>query len=706
MRQTNINIMYRKFALVTLLFTQLMFAQETPKEEEQPKALEEVVVQKENKTFTNKNGNIKVDVANSILSNAPSVIDLLEKLPKVIVAPDKQSLSIIGKGSPLLYIDNQKADMNDINSLAMEDIKTIEIINNPSAKYEASGRAVILITRKFSKREGYKVSLTENAAFKKYFNNYSAVNANLKTGSLEFKANFNYNQIKVWESNGNTFSIPAFDIESQYLVTAVTDRPQFIYGGGLFYKINEDDYLSVNFSRTAQDDDFAITTDTFNRDGIEINSINTLNTNTENRNHTNAFLNYNHKIKSLGVDLFTGLQLTSFNQQMEGMISNDFNDVGYELAQFRNQRFGIDVASGRIDIEKTFKNEMKLELGGLYLQAKANTFFEVITANPPAANQSIYFHKEKNIAAYTQFSGTYKKLNYTLGLRGENTIVDGKYQAATEPTVAKNFINLFPKAQFEVVIDSSNTVSLNYAKTIARPDYSSTSQTSTYINPYFVWSDNINLNPTFTDEIALGYQYKDKSIRLAYYKITNPVYYSASYDNNQKLLTFTSKNFELETNLNLELTLPFKYKFWTTMNVFSASINSIEDESALINKAKPNLYYYSNHIFTLPKKMELYFTAWGITKQQLGIFERTPIFTMNAAFSKTFHKNLICSISWNDILKKITIRENFVINEVSSKGVYFTDSHSVLLTLKYSFGQIKKSDYKEKSIDDNSGRIK
>ena len=698
--------MYRKFALVTLLFAQLMFAQETPKEEEQPKALEEVVVQKENKTFTNKNGNIKVDVANSILSNAPSVIDLLEKLPKVIVAPDKQSLSIIGKGSPLLYIDNQKADMNDVNSLAMEDIKTIEIINNPSAKYEASGRAVILITRKFSKREGYKVSVTENAAFKKYFNNYSAVNANLKTGSLEFKANFNYNQIKVWESNGNTFSIPAFDIESQYLVTAVTNRPQFIYGGGLFYKINEDDYLSVNFSRTAQDDDFAITTDTFNRDGIEINSINTLNTNTENRNHTNAFLNYNHKIKSLGVDLFTGLQLTSFNQQMEGMISNDFNDVGYELAQFRNQRFGIDVASGRIDIEKTFKNEMKLELGGLYLQAKANTFFEVITANPPAANQSIYFHKEKNIAAYTQFSGTYKKLNYTLGLRGENTIVDGKYQAATEPTVAKNFINLFPKAQFEVVIDSSNTVSLNYAKTIARPDYSSTSQTSTYINPYFVWSDNINLNPTFTDEIALGYQYKDKSIRLAYYKITNPVYYSASYDNNQKLLTFTSKNFELETNLNLELTLPFKYKFWTTMNVFSASINSIEDESAIINKAKPNLYYYSNHIFTLPKKMELYFTAWGITKQQLGIFERTPIFTMNAAFSKTFHKNLICSISWNDILKKITIRENFVINEVSSKGVYFTDSHSVLLTLKYSFGQIKKSDYKEKSIDDNSGRIK
>ena len=226
-----------------LLSTVVAVAQE----EQKPKVIDEIVVEKETKTYTTKNGNLKVDVANSIYKSVPNIVDLLAKLPKIQVSPDKESISIIGKGNPLLYIDNQKVDMNELNALSVDDIKTIEIINNPSSKYEANGRAVILITRKLSKKEGYKVTLSENAQFKKYFNNYSAINANFKTGKWEFKANFNYNQLKVWESNGNDFTMPDYDIHSNYLVTAITHRPQFYYGGGVFYKISEDDYFSLNF---------------------------------------------------------------------------------------------------------------------------------------------------------------------------------------------------------------------------------------------------------------------------------------------------------------------------------------------------------------------------------------------------------------------------------------------------------------------------
>ncbi|WP_264521032.1 outer membrane beta-barrel protein [Flavobacterium sp. N1994] len=710
--------MYKTLLVVALLVSQLGLAQEQPKnqeqpkdqeqgkEQEKPKELKEVVVKNETKTFTNKNGTIKVDVANSIYNTIPNVIDLLEKLPKVQVTPDKQGISIVGKGSPLLYIDNQKADMNDLNSLSVEDIKTIEIINNPSAKYEAEGRAVILITRKFSKREGYKVAFAENAMFKKYFNNYSSVNASFKTGALEFKINFNYNQMKVWESNGNDFTIPNYQIQSNYLVTAVTNRPQFIYGGGVFYKINEDDYLSLNVNRRTQKDVFNIITTTFNQDQNVINDINTLNVNEEKRDFTSGFLNYNHKSKRLGIELFSGFQYSTFNQKMASEISNNYNDNGFELAQYRNQMFGIDVGSGRIDLEKKFKNKMKIELGGLYLQADAKTNFEVATLNPATENQTLYQYKEKNIATYTQFSGSYKKWNYSLGLRAENTNVKGKYDTQSTWNVDKNFINLFPKAQLEMVIDSTNTLSMDYAKSISRPDYSSTSQTSTYINPYFVWANNINLNPTLTDEIALSYQYKDKVIRVSYSKTSNPIYYGANYNDAEKLLTFTTMNFDKETNLTIELTLPFKYKFWNTLNILSLSQNKVSDEQALVKEAKPNLYYYSNHIFTLPKKYELYITGWGLTKQQMGVFERNALFTMNAAISKTFFKHLSCSISWNDILRKMNIREDFTINSVTAQGKYYTDSHSISFSVKYFFGEIKKSEYKEKDIDENSKRIK
>ena len=695
--------MQKLILLVALLIVQFAFSQETKKEK--PEELETVVIESETKAITNKNGNLKVDVANSIYSSQPNTIELLSKLPKIQISPDKESISIIGKGRPLLYIDNQKVSLNDLNTLDVADIKTIEIINNPSAKYEADGRAVILITRKFSKKEGYKVSVSENAIFKKYFNNYAGINSSFKTGKFEFKANFSYNQIKVWEKNGNNFVIPDYDIKSNYLVTAVTDRPQFLYGGGIFYKITEDDYFSANLSARSQKDNFDIVTKTHNEDGTDVNDINTLNRNGESRNFISGFLNYNHKIKSINTVLFSGFQYSNYNQQIASVISNDYNETGSVLSQFRDQDFGVNVFSGRIDLEKKFKNEMKLEVGALYLEANAKTDFKVENFNPPTSTNSNYTYKEQNLAAYSQFSGTYNKLNYSAGLRAENTIVKGKYDSESTLSIDKNYINLFPKAQLELVIDSSNTISVNYAKSIMRPNFSSTSQVSVYINPYFVWSNNINLDPTISNELSLTYQHKELSLRLIRYKSTNPVYSGASYDDSQNLLTFNTTNFDKQSDMAIELTVPFKYKFWSTTNVLNIGQTKIEDKSAVVNTSKPSVYFYSNHIFKLKKELEFSVTGWGYTTQKLGIFERTGLFTFDAAVSKTFFKQLSCSIGWNDIFRKIKYKETFIINTISSRGIYYSDSRSIAFSVKYTFGKIK-SVFIEKSVDENSGRIK
>jgi len=674
--------------------------------QEKQEALDEVKIVKETKTFTTKNGNIKVDVSNSIYNSVPNTMDLLAKLPKIQVSPDKESITVIGKGNPLLYIDNQKVEINDLNTLAVDDIKTIEIINNPSSKYEAEGRVVILITRKLSKKEGFKVDVTENASFKTYFNNYFGINSSVKKNKLEFKANFNYNQIKVWESNGNNFTIPDYAIISNYLVTAVTKRPQYVLGGGLFYKINEDDYFSVNCSRRAQKDIFDIVTDTYNEEQSNSNFINTLNANDENRNFTNGFLNYNHKIKSIDGQLFSGFQYSNFNQQIASVISNNYNDTSFEWSQNRNQKIDIEVYSGRADFEKEFKNKMKFELGALYLQANSKTDFSIEIINPNSITLSDYNYKETNIAGYSNLSESFKRVNYSVGLRAENTIAKGKNSSDSRLVIDKNYINLFPKTEIEIPIDSTNTVMFNYAKSISRPNFSTTSQVSAYINPYFVWSNSINLNPTITDAISLGYQYKDKSVKVNYTNIKNPVYYATSYDEAQHLLTFQTANFEKESGYNVELVLPFQHKFWTTTNTLSCILNKIEDKQSVVNASKPYLYYYSNHIFKLPKAIELSLTGWGLTNREEGIFERNALFTVDLAVSKTFLKHFDCTVSYNDIFRQVKYYENFTINKVSAKGVYYTDSNMISFSIKYSLGKIKNQEYKEKSIDENSGRIR
>jgi hypothetical protein len=693
--------------IICLIISGLGYGQNAIQKDSISNNLNEVIVTKEKKMFSNKNGNIKVDVANSILNSTPNTIDLLSKLPNITISADKENITIIGKGSPLIYIDNQKVGMNDLNALTVDDIKTIEIINNPSSKYEAEGRAVILITRKFSKKEGSQTTLSEVASFKKEYNNYLGINSSFKRNKLEWKANFNYNKLNPWESHSIGYQIPDADIISNYNVaTANTKRKQFIFGGGLFYKINEDDYFSISINSKLQSEPFDINTTTYNKKGDVENNVVTHSDNKSVKNFINSFVNYSKKIKSIDTQLFTGFQYSNFDQDLRSLAENNFNDTQFEWAQNSAQKFNIDVFSGRIDLEKKFKNEMKLEYGGLYLSADAKTDFKILNYDTNDTISSNYNFKEKNSAGYTQLSGNIKKIGYSVGFRVENTNIVGEFKNDDAPLIDKNYTDFFPKVQLDIPIDSTKSITVNYSKSISRPNYSSTSQGATYINPYFLYSRNINLDPTINNQISSSYQYHDKSVKLSYYQNTDPVYSSFIFDSQNNILTFKETNFEKESGFNLEFTLPFTYKNWTSTNSLSLTLNKIEDDSALFIASKPYLYYYSSNEFKLPEGYTIVATAWGLTKQKEGVFERKAMFIMDLGVSKTFFTNWNCTLSYNDVFRKTIYEERFTINNISSKARYLVDSHEFSIAIKYSFGKIKSTEFKEKSIDDNSNRIR
>ena len=690
--------------LLILLSNHKTFAQE--EEKEKPKELEEVVIQNETKAVTVKNGNIKVDVANSIFNSVPNTIDLLSKLPKIQISPDRESISIVGKGNPLLYIDNQKVDMNELNSLSVDDIKTIEIIQNPSSKYEANGRAVILITRKFSKREGYKVIVSETASFQKKFNNFSGINSNFKTGKLEFKANFNYNRRNPWENHSIDYQIPEAEIVSKYDVEAYSKKRQFVFGGSLFYKINEDDYFSFSVNSKLQKDIFPIHTITYNKNKETGNNVLTYSDNDTRKNFVNSFLNYNKKIKAIDAQVFTGLQWSNFDQALWSNVKNKYNETPFEWAQLRDQKFKVNVFSGRIDAEKKFKNEMKFEIGGLYSSAGSKSDFDLLHYENDEREFSHYDFKEQNLAGYSQFSGKIKEVEFSVGVRVENTNVDGKFKADLTPLIRKNYTNFFPKVQLSFPIDSLKSVSVNYAKSISRPNYSSLSQGTTYINPYFLYARNINLDPTIVNEISSTFQYGDQSVKLTYYQNTNPVYNSFFFDKELNIMTFKDVNFEKESALILDFELPFTYRFWTTTNSLVLVSEKIEDSSAVFRSSKPYFYYYSNNEFRLPKDYVLVVGFRTIAKQYKGVFERNARTVVDVAVSKTFFKNWSCVLSFNNVFKSITEAEVFTINNISSKSRYLIDEHEISVSVKYSFGKVRESEFKGKRMEENSDRIR
>lgn len=698
-----------KLLLVLLLFC-LSFAvkaqNETPKDSISNEQLKEVVITQNKKTFTNTNGNIKVDVANSVYNSIPNTVDLLAKLPTVQVSSDKESITVVGKGNPLIYIDNQKVGINDLNALAPADIKTIEIIQNPSAKYEAEGRSVILITRKFSKKDSFRTEISEVASFKKNYNNYLGLNISFKKNKFEWKANFNYNRLNPWESHSIDYQIQNADIASKYDVMAETKRKQYIFGGSLFYKINDDDYFSFNVSSRLRTDTFPINTFTYNKNQNVENNVLTWSDNSSKKDFVNAFLNYSKKIKAINTQLFAGFQYSNFQQKLATMVENNYNDTEFALSQNRNQKFNVDVFSGRIDLVKKFKNEMNLEYGGLYSAAKSKSNTAIFDFEENKNTALDYDFKEENSAAYTQLSGKIKKISFSAGLRVENTNVSGKYRTDSSALIDKNYTNLFPKVQFSMAIDSTKNISLNYAKSISRPNYSSLSNIATYINPYFIYASNINLGPTFNNEISSTFQYNDKSVKVSYWQNKNPVYNSFLYDKNQNIMTFKDINFDKEAGLSLDFELPFTYKFWTTTNSLVFILEKIEDPSAEFLDSKPYLYYYSNNEFKLPKEYTFILSFWGLTEQKKGVFERNPRFVVDMALSKTFLKKWNCTLSCNNVFKNVIETEEFTINDTSSKARYVVDAHEISISVKYSFGKVKETAFKEKNVNETEDRIR
>jgi len=667
--------------------------------------LSEVQIIASKKPIENKNGNIIVNIENTIFSKEANPIDLLSKLPNIQIDTNRESINIVGKGNPLIYLGKQRISIDELNSISIDNIKNIEIINNPSAKYDAEGRAVILITQKASNQEGLKISISETASFKKYFNNIFSSNLSFKKNKFEIKLNASYKNLKFRESNGANYQIRDRNVTSNYLVEAVTPRKEYIIGSGFYYQINNTDYFSISSKLRTQNEAFPITTSSYYKERLNENTVKSLSKNDSKRLFSSTNINYSKSFQNSG-NLFLGGQFTNYNQNLKSLISNNFNNTSFEDSQNRFQDFTIKSTTVKGDYEKEFHKNIKLEIGGNLLNTTSYSITEIENLKPKNINNSYYDYSEKGESFYTQLSGELKKVNYAIGLRIEKTHIKGKFTDSSDFLVNRKNTDIFPKASINFPMDSTATLSFNYSKSIQRPNYSKASSITTFINPFLEFSNNINLKSTLTDEVSINFQLKDKSITASYYNAENPVHYSLIYNvNNDKTIMFPS-NFKKEYGMNIDLTIPLKYKFWNSTNLLSFIVNKIDDPKATNSKTRPYLYFYSNHQFKIDNSSSISINGWGLTKRNEGIFERNALFALNASITKKFFDRLDTTLSFNDIFNNLQYKESYLLQNIQVKNIFYTDRNKMSISLKYSFGEIKNIAYKNKDIDENLNRVK
>ncbi|WP_430906192.1 TonB-dependent receptor domain-containing protein [Maribacter sp. 2-571] len=675
--------------------------------EEEDTALEAVTVTAAKPIAFNRGGNFTLDVTNPVLSSIPDPVALLEKLPGVQVSPDRESITILGKGTPLLYLDKQRISMDTYKTLSVDAIDSITILKNPSSKYEADGRAVVLIKGKAAKKEGVRINFKETLSQRQNGNSYHGIDLSLVGKRLQWNARLGYNLLQTWESNRFAFDIPEANTFTDYeVLIAVNDRKQTNAGTGLTYTINSTDYLSVNADMRLQNDTFPIATDTrLIQDGRERN----IRTHTDNGN-TKDFIsvnaNYNTRWNET-VGLFVGGQYTTFQQKLNTEIFNATDGGTLWADENRNQSYGIDVFATRFDLEQDLGKHFKLELGANITEASANANARTQTTDPPRTTLTDFDYSERRYAAYTQVAGKIgAKITFNSGARIERNIVNAMETPSMLPSINRDNSYFFPKVLLEFRLDSTKQLLLNYAKSISRPDYSRTSVISAFINPFLEGSGNRGLLPAITQEWSATLQSKNKVVGFSYARRKAPIYFTIGYDEGLGKAVLSQRNLDREHFLEISANMPFSKGKWTATNYAAVSLRKTMDGNAWIGRATPYVYISTNHQFTIAKDTTLSFGGWGITRRGEGIFDRNGMLVMEAAITTTLLKKWRLALRFNDITRAMRFEEAYSVAGVTANGTYFADGRELALTVQYTLGKGHQKVQKNRTVDEELERIR
>lgn len=542
--------------------------------------LKEVVVEKKKPFIERKLDKLVVNVENSIAATGSTLLEVLQRSPGVMVNEDS-GLNLKGKSGVIIMIDGKPSPLSGVDlisylkSIPASNIQTIEIISNPSARYDAAGNAgIINIKFKKDKSQGLNGSTTLSygqGVYAKPSVNTSLNYRNKKWnffGSYTFSSpkNFTYFFInrKFFDANQNLAS--TFEQESYTKQPIQSNNARF----GVDFYSTEKTIIGVLFNGNWN---------TNNRNGntnatiADANGILDYTTKTgiildENRFNGFANLNFKHVFNN-GKELTADLDFGSFDSKTIQDIQNmNFNPDGSIISDSKlatNQTGAIKVRSIKSDYSHAFSEKSKLELGlksSLVSSENDVQFFNVINnQNVLDTSRSNHFLYDENInALYGSYSKTHKKWDFQYGLRIENTNTRGE-QIATNETFSRKYTNFFPNLVVNRTISENNSLSFTYAKRIDRPTYRQLNPFKIFVDSYTYVVGDPTLNSVITNLFEINHTFKGKYITtFSYNKSKESITDIFVQDDVTKISYQIPANIQDFEQFNLGIYIPFNYK--------------------------------------------------------------------------------------------------------------------------------------------------
>lgn len=526
--------------------------------------LDEVVIKERNTAITFEQGKTVVNVNKDMKAGA-NLAELLANMPGVTVSPDG-TISMNGKQGIVILINDkpirlQGRDLMEyIRGINAEQVKKVELITQPSARYDAEGNAgLISVVMDKKKKDGVSGSATGNYMQGVY--PYGSANTNLKYQKGKVGVNIMPGYYEAQSFLSSKLVRKSKDRNTGEVLTRVEEE-SFLREGfsdynlafGADYDPNDNTSMSLSgrglYHRNAETDRVSsVITDEVKRDVFYNNSINN-NGHRRGNHELNFFLK--HDIDSsnkLLVNAFYYYEWKNMYQKLRGAnYDEDMNPVPGGLILDNAIPVSSSVYSVKADYETKPGANTKIEAGvkSSYVTIDDENKF-TIYENGQWKNdkkRSNHFLYNENIsAAYVDGSAKVGKVEVKAGLRTESTIAHG-HELIQDKAFDRKYVSLFPTAYVTYHVDKNNSFECNYGRRLRRPYYRELNPFSRLLSQYNYATGNPNLQPQFTDNIELKHNYKGRLTTSLSYTQNNGVFTDAMVFDNA-----TNINYSYTTNL-------------------------------------------------------------------------------------------------------------------------------------------------------------
>ncbi|PSL44658.1 outer membrane receptor protein involved in Fe transport [Chitinophaga niastensis] len=673
-------------------------------QEMQQQTLKEVNVNAKTIILKREADRLIVNVEKSAKASGENVYELLKDLPGVIVTGE-DNVSISGKTGISFMIDGKKVMLsgdqlkNMLKNTYSDNIRQIEIIYTPPAKYDAEGAGgMINIVTKKNVEQGYSGTFFTRYSQGKYGSYGAGANLSSRINKVTYLLNMDYYN-SAYFSQGtenrrfDTKGI-ATEFRQQSYDKANASGPSV--KAGIDWKINAQHTAGFsvdgNFSR--KNNPYTAVTDVATiKTGSIDSSFNTNNQLGNKYSNLNGSLYYTLQLDTSGQSLAFSYDISHFDDRQDLSYRTDFyNNTG---KIYRDAAILSGYNPIRINIH-VLKLDYTVNKAGYTIETGAkssfiNTCNDIKYASPvngimkPDATRSNNFDYHERInAAYLSVKKEWKKFSFQAGLRGEHTNTSGN-SITLNNIVSRNYFQLFPSIFLQQQLSPDHTLNLSYSRRITRPDYNSFNPFEFYFDPYSLTRGNPYLNPEFANSFELSYTFRSKyMLSLGYTASTNVISDISHLNDSTKILEYVPVNLDSKHNLSLHLLVPVSISpWWETENSFTLYNNRFNSglSGTILNRSQTSWKITLNNTFTIDKKtnVQLMGTYTSAYLQDISSFE--PAGSISLAIKRyVLNHNGTIKLSATDLFMTDKSRGFIHFDNQDIRFYQFYDSRKLTLT--------------------------